>query len=216
MEGFVMKGFFGDINKDNKADFHYEDTDHLMQRVIWWHVGAVALWLLIVYILRPADYYPSPFSWHNLTLAETLGGIALALFAGFLPQLFRVSTTNHYAHRILVTASLSALSFLIVFASGGAIEAHFHIFVVLALVTLYYDWRLPWFVFGLVIAHRLIFNYIEPQWIYHYGQNDSALFAHTFFVLLAVIFAVLIANQGRRAIQTIAQANDVLAKKAGL
>jgi hypothetical protein len=203
------------MESDHAQHFGYERTDRLMRAILFWHAVAIVLWAGIIYLLKPAEYYPSPFSWRDLSGGEVLAAISIAVLAAVIPWLLRASIRDRFIYQILVTCALSVMSFTIVFITGGAIEAHFHIFAVLTVITLYYDQRLAWTVLGLVVVHRVLFNAIDPLWLYNYGRNDMALVAHTFFVLLAAGFAAYIAQQGFRSMQTIVQANQLLARKVG-
>lgn len=207
--------FLRDINKDYYQDFDYSHIGKLMIKILWWHFWVVLAWALLIYFFEPASLYPSPFSWRNLSFNETAGVIILGLFSVLLPALLRNGFKNHYYYRLLVAAAFTLFSFLIVFVSGSSIEAHFHIFAVLALLILFYDWRLGWFVLFLILAHRLILNYTMPTWLYHYGRNDFSLFAHLLFITLAVIFTTYIAKNGRKAVVMISQANKLISSKLG-
>jgi len=204
---------FSDINAAYHADFNYPKVDALMVRLLWFHFVVVVAWASFIYFFEPASFYPSPFSWSNLTFTQLLSIIELALLCAAIPTMLRVRLTSHYAFRVLVTVALSVFSFIIVFMTGGSIEAHFHIFFVFGLVTLYYDWRLVWVVFSLVVLHRLILNYTHPTWLYVYGRNDLSLLVHTLFIILSVLFATWIAEQGRNSIDQVVKANKLLASK---
>lgn len=103
-------------------------------------------WLLVLHI--PAILAFAGFG-HHVQATHILVGAAVpavgAVVAG-LPALSRST-------RACVTASaLMLCSALIVHLAGGAIEAHFHFFVMIPIIALYEDW-LP---FGLAIGFVLV------------------------------------------------------------
>lgn len=86
----------------------------------------------------------------------------IAFAAAVIPTLVRDTLANHNVWRIIVSAALTTYSYLFVFMSGGSIEMHFHFFMVMALITVYSDWRLGWFVLVLTALHHGIPNYVAP------------------------------------------------------
>lgn len=69
----------------------------------------------------------------------------------------------------LITASA-----LVVHVSNGLIEAHFHFFVAIVLLTLYEDW-IPFLVaFGYVLVHHGLLGVIAPEAVY----SHAAAYAH--------------------------------------
>jgi PAS domain S-box-containing protein len=78
-----------------------------------------------------------------------------------------------------VRASLSALALVlsstaIIQFSGGYIEAHFHFFIVIALIALYEDWTPFLMAIGYVVLSHGILGGIVPAWIYnHQGAFED-------------------------------------------
>ena len=106
--------------------------------------------------------------------------VALALLAA-LPWFSRRART------LLATLGLVTTSGFLVHFSGGYIEAHFHFFVVMAVVAVYEDW-LP-FLVGIVyvaVQHG-VFGMIDPSRVYNHAaaiNNPWAwAFIHAAFVL---------------------------------
>jgi hypothetical protein len=59
-------------------------------------------------------------------------------------------------------------SAVLVHFSGGTIEAHFHFFVVVILLTLYEDW-IPFLIaFGYVVVHHGLAGSLAPQSVYNH------------------------------------------------
>ncbi|HEX2808815.1 MAG TPA: diguanylate cyclase, partial [Kineosporiaceae bacterium] len=125
-------------------------------------------WLLVLHI--PAILAFAGFG-HHVQATHILVGAAVpavgAVVAG-LPALSRST-------RACVTASaLMLCSALIVHLAGGAIEAHFHFFVMIPIIALYEDW-LP---FGLAIGFVLVeqggMGTLMPRDVY----NEAAAWRH--------------------------------------
>jgi phosphotransferase system glucose/maltose/N-acetylglucosamine-specific IIC component len=169
--------------------------------------------VLAIFYFHPAEFYPSPFSWRDLSLNE-VGGIMLASFlAALVPMLLRRTFENHYHYRLLMLFAYMAYSFLLVVASGGAIEMHFYLFGIWALLTLYYDWRLIAVGFTSMLLYHTLFDITAPQVLYFYGKNNFSLIAHVMFALIAAIFTINIAKNGRKAVVDIKRANEFIQSK---
>jgi diguanylate cyclase (GGDEF)-like protein/PAS domain S-box-containing protein len=112
--------------------------------------------------------------------------IAIAGLAASLPDVGR------RARSVAVVLGLLTASAVLVHAWGGQIEAHFHFFVMIAVLALYEDW-LP---FGLAIAYVVIehgvLGAISPHAVYDHGGNPFLWGGiHGLFVLGAVAASVV-------------------------
>nr|WP_313689805.1 methyl-accepting chemotaxis protein [Halobellus sp. DFY28] len=114
---------------------------------------------------------------------------AIAALASW-PRLSRRKRTT------LATIGLATASAILVYFSGGYIEAHFHFFVVMGVVAIYEDW-LP-FLVGIVyvaIQHG-VFGMLNPGEVYNHaaGANNPFVWAgiHATFVL--ALCGALMAN----------------------
>ena len=94
----------------------------------------------------------------------------VALFAGLAT---RTRPSRGFRSTAAALGLLSA-SAIIVHLSGGVIEAHFHFFVMLGVLSMYQDW-LPFLVaIGFVVVHHGVFGVLDPKSVY----NHSAAWAH--------------------------------------
>jgi diguanylate cyclase (GGDEF)-like protein/PAS domain S-box-containing protein len=112
--------------------------------------------------------------------------IALAGVAGSL------NAVGRRARSVAVVFGLLTASAVLVNAWHGTIEAHFHYFVIIAVLALYEDW-LP---FGLAISYVVVehgaLGAISPHSVYSHGGNPWAWAAiHGAFVLAAVSASVV-------------------------
>src|SRR5579859_5559355 len=195
--------FVSDINRDYAAVMNYGAVDRFLVKVLWWHFGFAALMAFTNSYLRLAQRYPSPFSWRVLSGPEAVTAAAIAFIAAAVPTLIRGELDNHYVWRIIVSVAFTMYSYLFVFMSGGSIEMHFHFFMVMALLTVYADWRLGWIVLVLTALHHGILNYVEPHWVYFYGRNDLAVVAHALPVAATAIFTSLLCVNHRSSVATL-------------
>jgi methyl-accepting chemotaxis protein len=106
---------------------------------------------------------------------------AIALLAAY-PGLGRRVRTS------LATLGLVMSSAVLVYFSGGYIEAHFHFFVVMGIVAVYEDW-VP---FGLaiifVVIQHAVFGFLMPEMVYNHAAGATRPFIwagiHAAFVLM--------------------------------
>ena len=97
------------------------------------------------------------------------GGLALglAILAG-LPRLPRGVRSG------LVTLGLATVSAAIVDLSGGMIEAHFHLFFVIAVIALYQS-SLPYLtMLAAVVVHHAVIGALDPASVYNHDAAQSA------------------------------------------
>ncbi len=189
-----------DINRDYAAAMNYGAIDRYLARILWWHAGFIALMAVANSYFRMALYAPSPFSWRLLGGWEAAVATLLGIAAAAVPALVRGKIENHYVWRIVVSVAFTTYSYLLVFLSGGSIEMHFHFFMVLALLTVYNDWRLGWIVLVLTALHHGILNYVAPTWVYYYGRNDLSVIAHAIPVAATAIFTSLLCTNNRHSV----------------
>jgi len=121
--------------------------------------------------------------------ATALGSVVPIALAGIAatPQ-----APGRRARSVAVVLGLLTASAVLVNAWGGRIEAHFHFFVMIAVLALYEDW-LP---FGLAIAYVVlehgVVGVISPHSVYDHGGNPWAWAAiHGGFVLAAAAASVV-------------------------
>lgn len=199
--------FFSDINKDIYDELGYKDTDKLLLKILWWHFAVLLILALAIYLLKPAEHFLSPWSYRVLSLNETAIVIILGLLTSSVMVILRNRFENHYHYRVLMTAALIMYSYLFVFTTGGSIEAHFHFFVIFALLCIYCDWRLGIMAAVLTALHHGILNYIAPNWVYYYGRNDFSIVAHAMPVIVAILFTTWICENGRKSVMVIKISN---------
>ena len=140
--------------------------------LLWAHVAGIAVFAVV------RDYGLA----HAATEASLVVVFALAATHPALGRRARASA----AVLGLVTASA-----VIVHLSGGVVEAHFHFFVMIGVITLYQDW-LP---FGLalvyVVVHHTVLGVLTPTQVFNHPAAERAPFKwaliHGAFVLAASV-----------------------------
>jgi hypothetical protein len=116
--------------------------------LVWLHVAGLGAYGLI-------RGYPL---WH---LGSELGGIALvAVGAG--------TVRDRTVQASLGTLALVLCSALLVHLSGGLIEAHFHFFIVVMVVTLYQSWVPFTLALVFVVIHHGTVGVVDPGSVYNH------------------------------------------------
>lgn len=166
---------------------HIKRTDQLM----WWPLSAIAVLCFVVGLFT-----------HTLWLAAIVAVITLPL-TYFVQQ----KMPGHIANGFVKATAMMVWSATLIEQSGGMIEAHFSIFILLSVLILYSDWRVIAFG-GLVIAlHHALFTWLQYHGIVqlyinmgdrHSMASDEATHGalHLFYCLLmhggAVVAQVII------------------------
>jgi methyl-accepting chemotaxis protein len=112
------------------------------------------LWLLFVLSLGLAP-------WHDTFKLALLVGLPVAL----IPTAFIFMAPGRFITRALVAVALMLFSALHIHQAAGMIELHFGIFVLLAFLLCYQDWRVIVLAAAVVALHHLSFNYLQ-EWGY--------------------------------------------------
>ncbi|MCA1709446.1 MAG: PAS domain-containing protein, partial [Actinobacteria bacterium] len=89
----------------------------------------------------------------------------------------------------IATFGLVACSGILVHMSGGTIEAHFHFFIVLALVSLYQEWSSFLLAIVFVVLHHGIVGTLSPESVY----NHPSAIAHPW--TWAALHAILVLGE---------------------
>lgn len=84
-------------------------------------------------------------------------------------------------------SAFMVLAALLIQLTGGLIEAHFSIFVLLAFLLYYRDWRPILVAAGLIAVHHLAFNFMQAAglgvFIFNSGANFNMVLVHAAFVV---------------------------------
>ncbi|MDP9181264.1 MAG: GGDEF domain-containing protein, partial [Actinomycetota bacterium] len=141
-------------------------------------LGIVLLWHFPV-LLAYGLFRGYPF-WHaavDASLPLAFGVVA------FLPRLARG------ARSVAVATGLISCSVMLVHQSHGLIEAHFHFFVMVAVLTLYQDWKPFLVAIGLTVLEHGVTGVLAPHSVYNHADAWAHpwrwAFIHGAFVVAA-------------------------------
>jgi hypothetical protein len=127
-------------------------------------------------------------------------GIMLVLLAG--PALLLLGDRSSRLGSLAIAVAAVGFSALTIYLANGMIEAHFELFIVLALLTVY-GWVGPLLIAGLTIAlHHVLFWLWLPASVFDYKASFSIVLIHAFFVVLEVLPCCWIANHVGRSIRS--------------
>ncbi len=157
---------------------HYRKADRIMLGV---------LWLMFVYSLGLA-------AWHGTWGQALLVGGGTAVVVSVLNQLI----SGQRLLRCVMGAAFMVMSALHINQSGGMLEMHFGIFVLLAFLVYYRDW-LPIVVAAVVIAvHHLSFFALQAQGVEVLVVKNGSwplIFLHALYVVVESAILIYLALQ---------------------
>jgi methyl-accepting chemotaxis protein len=163
----------------------YVKADRLMITIVWA--------LFVIACLLATQYY----TWRAVFTI----GLPTALIASALV----VSRPGSLVTRLVLAGSLMTFAALHIHQARGVIELHFGVFVFMAFLLAYRDWR-PIVCAALVIAvHHLAFNYLQADGfgVYCFTQPAlSTVFVHAVYVVAEAALLVYIAWHMKRDART--------------
>jgi len=136
-------------------------------------------------------------------------GIALLVGVPSLlvPAGIAFSQPGSLVARITIATAFMVFSALLIQQYGGAIEAHFGIFALLAFLLYYRDWR-PVLVAAVVIAvHHVLFNYLQMLnqgfYVFEQGPSWARVAVHAAYVVVeAGLIMYMAQNLKREAVES--------------
>ncbi|UUY05429.1 EAL domain-containing protein [Svornostia abyssi] len=138
-----------------------------MECILWGHVPVLLVWGLLL-------GYSVPHAVVDIVPVTVFGLLASW---GFLSRRMR---------ELSVTVGLLTASAVVVHLMEGAIEAHFHFFVMVALLSLYEEW-FPYLVaFGYVLGHHIVMSFLDSSSVFNHPDAIAHPFKwaaiHAFFI----------------------------------
>jgi diguanylate cyclase len=156
-----MSAFAGAAARAGRAGRGLVPTGQLLTPEAWARRHRGIVWLLWLHVAGVAVFALTSGKSLAHTLAEVSPMVAFALAAA-LPAFGR------RARSAAAVLGLITASAVIVHVSGGVVEAHFHFFVMVGVITLYQDW-LP---FGLalayVVVHHSVLGVLAPTDVFNH------------------------------------------------
>jgi methyl-accepting chemotaxis protein len=112
------------------------------------------------------------------------------------------------AFRAIGAVLLMTYSGVIIHLGGGLVEWHFHVFVSLALLILYYDWLPIVLAAGFIAVHHVVLDELLPTALFNHGPAPSRgiVAIHAVFVVVQTAGCVFVAERIRRSAAAIGTA----------
>jgi methyl-accepting chemotaxis protein len=134
--------------------------------------------------------------YENLIFSLAVGLPALAL-----PFVIWRSMPGTLTSRLAMASAFVIQTAVQIQVSHGLIEIHFGLFVVLAFLLAYRDWRPIVFAAGLIAVHHLACNFLQAAhydvWVFRNGANLGIVILHAAYVIFESVILVLLAVQLR-------------------
>lgn len=161
---------------------HYQQSNKVMQ---------VILWLLFGFSMILATV-------HDTWLQVFLIGLPAALIPTALIQ----TMGTHPATRHSVAAAFMVFAGLEIQQLQGNTEMHFGIFVLLAFLLFYKDWRVIATAAGVIAGHHVIFNYLQSLdigiYVFEMGPSFTMVVTHAAYVVFESAFLIYMAMQSEK------------------
>ena len=154
-------------------------------------------------------------------MAMLMGGLAQALMVGIpalaVPLGLYLAAPGTLAVRLAVAAALMIFAALMIQLSQGLIEMHFGIFVLLAFLVAYCDWRPVVFAAAVIAIHHLGFDAMQRAgvgvYVFPEAQGFGWVLLHAAYVVVEAgvlcHLAVMLARMVERSQQAVAFAGSV-------
>jgi len=139
-----------------------------------------------------------------VAMANSASPILVALVMIFLlagPALILMREPGGQLGAPAIAIAAMGTSALAIYVSNGMIEAHFELFVLIAMLTVYGRIAPLLLAGGTIALHHVVFWVWLPTHIFNYKASFSIVLLHAFFVVLEVVPACWIARQLGRAIK---------------
>ncbi len=180
--------------------------------------SADRLMLVILLILGGLSFaLASWFSTWTEAMIVTLPTVGLGLF-------LVLSYGGHLITRLYIGAAFMVLTALHIHQGQGLIELHFGIFVLLAILLYYRDWRVLVVAAAVIAVHHLAFNYLQEAgvgvWVFRDITGLSIVMLHAAYVVfqtaVTVIFANLLAGEFIQSHRQLEESRNLSEKQAVL
>jgi signal transduction histidine kinase len=165
-------------------------TDHLFAILLvvqWAAQIAAAMWI------SPRAWAGTSSTIHpHVWLAVLLGGIIISV-----PLVLVRFNPGRPSTRLAVAAAQGLSVAILIHLTGGRIETHFSVFVLLAVLAFYRDWRVLLTMAAVVALDHFVRGILWPQSVYGVNVVSPWRFLeHSGWVVLEVAFLLLLCRQG--------------------
>jgi PAS domain S-box-containing protein len=163
----------------------YQRTDRMFAKLmlLQWFAGiAIAVWI------SPKTWVGADGSTHPHVWAAVFLGGSIALLPVLLGWLRPGATSTRH----VIAAGQMLMGALLIHLTGGRLETHFHVFVSLAILAFYRDWRVLIPATLVVAADHFLRGAFWPQSVYGVlAASNWRTLEHAAWVIVADIFLVI-------------------------
>jgi diguanylate cyclase len=157
-----MSAFADAAARAGRAGRGLVPTGQLLTPEVWVRRHRGIVWLLWLHVAGVAVFALVRGKGAAHAVAEVSPMAALAVAAA-LPVLGR------RARSAAAVLGLITASAVIVHLSGGVVEAHFHFFVMIGVITLYQDWLPFGLALGYVVVHHTVLGLLAPNAVFNHA-----------------------------------------------
>jgi diguanylate cyclase (GGDEF)-like protein len=179
-----MSGITAAAQRAGRAGRRLLPTGQLLTPEVWARRHQGIVWLLWAHVAGIAVFAVARGNGpaHGATEASLVAVFALAASHPVLGRRARASAA---------VLGLTTASAVIVHLSGGVVEAHFHFFVMIGVITLYQDWLPFGLALGYVVVHHTVLGTLAPAEVFNHPAAQHApwrwALIHGAFVLAASV-----------------------------
>ncbi|HCS55686.1 MAG TPA: diguanylate cyclase [Planctomycetaceae bacterium] len=163
-----------------------------------------------------AAIFISPKTWIGTTSATYLHVWTVMLLGGAissLPVFLRLKYPGQTFTRYVIAVAQVLWSLLLIYLTGGRIETYFHIFVSLAFLSFYREWRLLVFSAILLTVNQLILGVLWPHSVYGvFIESPLRWFEHTIWVIFEVMILGICCRRSQAEMRINAEYQEHLAR----
>ena len=127
--------------------------------------------------------------------------LAVGLPAVLIPLLIWRALPGSLLSRLVIASSFVIQVAIQIQLSHGLVELHFGVFVILAFLLAYRDWRTIVFAAGLIAVHHLACNFLQAAqfnvWVFRNGADFGVVLIHAAYVVFESVILVYLAVQLR-------------------
>jgi predicted signal transduction protein with EAL and GGDEF domain len=183
-----MSAFAGAAARAGRAGRGLVPSGQLLTPEVWARRHRGIVWLLWLHVAGVAVFALLRGTSPAHAVAE-VAPMAVFPLAAALPALGR------RARSATAVLGLITASAVIVHLSGGVVEAHFHFFVMIGVITLYQDWLPFGLAIGYVVVHHTLLGLLVPTAVFNHGaalrSPGTWALVHGAFVVAASIAYVV-------------------------
>jgi len=182
------------------------EKEHLLLQSHYYEADKLMMWILIIHAVVAAFITSRYYDTYWLGVTGSVAIIALSSIAFIVLR-------GTLWFRLIAAVAIMLFSALYIQQHLGRIEMHFHVFIGLAILTIYKD-VLPMFIAtAAILTHHILFNWMQsihiefgttPVMVFSYGCGIEYVILHGVMVVAeAIVLTYIIKNATRQFIEVI-------------